>query len=75
MKDNTMSKGQQDKQWKTIQWLKDNRTNNDKQYNGQRTTGQTSTDNTMDKDQHDKQWQTIQWIKDNSKNNDRQYNG
>ena len=34
MKDNTMDKGQQDKQWQTIQWLKDNKTNNDRQYNG-----------------------------------------
>jgi hypothetical protein len=34
MKDNTMAKGQQDKQWQTIQWLKDNKTNNDRQYNG-----------------------------------------
>ena len=29
-----MAKGQQDKQLQTIQWLKDNRTNNDRQYNG-----------------------------------------
>jgi hypothetical protein len=29
-----MAKGQQDKQWKTIHWLNDNRTNNDSQYNG-----------------------------------------
>ena len=34
MKHNTMAKGQQDKQWQTIQWLKDNKTNNDRQYNG-----------------------------------------
>ena len=41
MKDNTMDKGQQDKQWQTIQWLNDNR--------------QTMTDNAMDKGQQDKQ--------------------
>ena len=29
-----MAKGQQDKQRHTIQWLKDNRTNNERQYNG-----------------------------------------
>ena len=29
-----MAKGQQDKQRQTIQWLKDNRTNNERQYNG-----------------------------------------
>ena len=29
-----MAKGEQDKQWQTIQWLKENRTNNDRQYNG-----------------------------------------
>ena len=34
MTDNTMVKGQQDKQWQKIQWLKDNKTNNDRQYNG-----------------------------------------
>jgi hypothetical protein len=75
MRDNTMGKGQQDKQWQTIQWPKDNRTNNDRQYNGKRTTGQTMTENTMAKGQHDKQWQKIQWLKDNKTNNDRQYNG
>ena len=50
-----MDKGQQDKQRQTIQWLKDNRTNNDRQYNGKRATGQTKTDNTMAKGQQDKQ--------------------
>jgi hypothetical protein len=55
MKDNTMDKGQQDKQRQTIQWIKDNRTNNDRQYNGYRTTGQTMTDNTMDKGQQENQ--------------------
>jgi hypothetical protein len=34
MADNTIAKGEQDKQWQTIQWLKENRTNNDRQYNG-----------------------------------------
>ena len=34
MTDNTMANGQQEKQWQTIQWLKDKRTNNDRQYNG-----------------------------------------
>ena len=29
-----MAKGQQDKHLQTIQWLKDNRTNNERQYNG-----------------------------------------
>ena len=29
-----MAKGQQDKQRQTIQWLKDNMTNNERQYNG-----------------------------------------
>ena len=29
-----MDKGQQEKQRQTIQWLKDNRTNNERQYNG-----------------------------------------
>jgi hypothetical protein len=38
-----------------IQWLKDNRTNNDRQYNGYRTTGKKMTDNTMAKGQQDKQ--------------------
>jgi hypothetical protein len=74
MKDNTMEKGQQDKQRQTIQWLKDNRTNNDRQYNGYRTIGQTMKDNTMDKGQQEKQRQTIQWLKDNRTNNERQYN-
>ena len=50
-----MDKGQQHKQRQTIQWLKDNRTNNDRQYNDQRTTGQKMTDNTMAKGQQDKQ--------------------
>ena len=50
MTDNTMAKGQQDKQWQTIQWLKDNRTR--------------MTDNTMVKGQQDKQWQTIKLQKD-----------
>ena len=59
MTDNTMAKGQQDKQWQTTQCLKENRTNNDRQYNGKRTTGQTMTDITMVKGQQDKQWQTI----------------
>ena len=36
MTDNTMAKGQHDKQWETMQWLKDNRTNNDRQYNDQK---------------------------------------
>ena len=31
---NTIAKGQQDKQWQTIKWLKDNRKNNDRQCNG-----------------------------------------
>ena len=60
MTDNTMAKGQHD--------------NNDRQYNGYKTTGQTMTDNTMAKGQQEKQWQTIQWLKDNRTNNDRQYN-
>ena len=34
MTDNAMANGQQDKQWQKIQWLKDNKTNNDRQYNG-----------------------------------------
>ena len=34
MTDNTMAKGEQDKHWQSIKWLKDNRTNNDRQYNG-----------------------------------------
>ena len=29
MTDNTMAKGQQEKQWQTIQWLKESRTNNE----------------------------------------------
>jgi hypothetical protein len=41
MKDNTMDKGQQDKQRQTIQWL--------------RTIGQTMKDNTLAKGQQDKQ--------------------
>jgi hypothetical protein len=60
MADNTMAKGEQDKQRQTIQWLKDNRTNNDRQYNGYRTKGQTMKDNTMAKEQQEKQRQTIQ---------------
>ena len=31
MTDNKMPKGQQEKQWQTMQWLKDNRKNNDRQ--------------------------------------------
>jgi hypothetical protein len=54
MTDNTMAKGQQEKQLQTIQWLKDTRTNNDRQYNGYMTTGQIMTDNTMAKGQQDK---------------------
>ena len=38
-----------------MQWLKDNRTNNDTQYNGKKTTGKTMADNTMDKGQQEKQ--------------------
>ena len=34
MTGNTMTKGQEDKQRHTIQWLKDNSTNNDRLYNG-----------------------------------------
>jgi hypothetical protein len=30
MTENTMAKGQQDKQRQKIQWLKDNKTNNDR---------------------------------------------
>jgi hypothetical protein len=33
MADNTIAKGEQDKHWQTIQWLKEIRTNNDRQYN------------------------------------------
>ena len=75
MTDNTMDKGQQEKLWETVQWIKDNRKNYDIQYSGKRTTGQTMTDNAMDIGQQEKQWQTMQWLKDNGKNNDRQYNG
>ena len=50
-----MAKGQQDKQLQTIQWLKDHRKSNERQYNGKRKTGQTKTDNIMAKGQQDKQ--------------------
>ena len=61
MTDNTMDKGQQEKLWQTIRWIKK--------------TGKTMTDNTIAKGQKEKQWQTTQWLKDNRKNYDRQYNG
>jgi hypothetical protein len=75
MTENTIAKGKQDKQWQTIQWIKENRTNNDRQYNGKRTTGKTMTENAIAEGKQEKQWQTMQWLKDNRKNNDRQYNG
>jgi hypothetical protein len=50
-----LQKGKQEKQRQTIIWLKENRTNNDRQYKSERTTGQTKTDNTMAKEQQDKQ--------------------
>jgi hypothetical protein len=34
MTENTMAKGKQDKHLQTIQWIKDNRENNNRQYNG-----------------------------------------
>ena len=70
-----MVKGQQDKQWQTIQWLKDNRQTMTDNTMAKGQSGQTMTDNTMVKGQQDKQWQTIQWLKDNRTNNDTQYNG